>query len=321
MKIRQLASFAAAVLLASTMTVAAQDKVNVKLSYIVDHPAIDAARKGITDTLTNAGFVEGESMNLEVQSAQGNMSTQAQINQKFVGDNPDLIIAISTPSAQTAMAATKTIPIVFAAVTDPEAAGLVDSYANPGRNLTGSSDLSPIDKHLKLITQIVPTAKRVGVIYNGGEANSIAQVKVINDQATQLGLKVVEATAVQSSAVLDAARSLVGKVDVIYVPSDSTVVSGTESIVRVGIDAQIPVFAADTNLVERGVIAALGFSYYDIGVAAGESAVKVLQGTNPAEMPVRFQDKLELYLNPGSASKMGVTLSDELIATASKVVK
>ena len=174
---------------------------------------------------------------------------------------------------------------------------------------------------MQLIKQIVPKAKTIGVIYNAGEANSAAQVDVVKKVAANDGLKVVEATAAQSSAVLDAARSLVGKVDAIYVPTDSTVVSAIEAVVRVGDEAHIPVIAADTASVERGAIAALGFDYYDIGVAAGESAVAILKGAKPGDLPVRFIDKLQLYLNPGSAEKMGVTLPKSLISQATKVIE
>lgn len=308
----------AAAMLASGPAMAAD--VDVKLSYIVDHPAIDATRDGIIAALKEGGFVDGETMSLEVQSAQGSMPTQVQINEKFVGDAPDLIVAISTPSAQTAMAATKDIPIVFAAVTDPLEAGLVDSYEAPGRNLTGASDMTPIGKQLALLKRIVPEAKTIGVIYNAGEANSVAQVDVVKEEAARADLEVLEATAVQSGAVLDAARSLVGKVDAIYVPTDSTVVSAIESVVRVGKDADIPVIAADTGSVERGALAALGLNYFDIGHSAGEQAVAILKGADPATIPVRFADRVELYLNATSAKAMGVTLPEDLTSEAVKVI-
>lgn len=315
----RLAAFTVATLLSTTAVFA--DEVSVKLSYIVDHPAIDAARDGIVAALKEGGYEDGKTMALEVQSAQGSMTTQVQINEKFVGEAPDLIVAISTPSAQTAMAATKDIPIVFAAVTDPLSAGLVDSYENPGRNLTGSSDMTPIAKHLALIARILPDAKKIGVIYNGGEANSVAQVEIVKAEAEKAGLEIIEATATQSSGVIDAARALVGKADAIYVPTDSTVVSAIEAVVKVGQDADLPVIAADTSSVERGAIAALGFDYFDIGHAAGVEAVAILKGADPATIPVQFIDKLDLFVNPGSAAKMGVTLPDGLLEEAAKVVE
>lgn len=321
MKRRHVLGLAATAMIGSAMPLLAQDPVSVKLSYIVDHPAIDATREGIVDALEAAGFEAGTTMDLEVQSAQGAMPTQVQINQKFVGDGPDLIIAISTPSAQTAMSATSDIPVVFAAVTDPLSAGLVDAYDTPGRNLTGSSDMTPIDQHMTLIKRIVPGVETIGVIYNGGEANSVAQVEVVKTEAETAGLSVEEATATQSSAVLDAARSLVGKVDAIYIPTDSTVVSAIEAVVRVGQEADLPVIAADTGSVERGAIAALGFDYHDIGTAAGELAVQILNGADPATLPVAFVDRLELYVNPASAREMGVTLPEDMLSEAAVVVE
>lgn len=311
---------AAAALAALTTAASAQD-VNVKLSYIVDHPAIDATREGIIATLSDGGFAEGAGMRLEVQSAQGSMPTQVQINEKFVGDGADLIIAISTPSAQTAMAATRDIPIVFAAVTDPLAANLVDTVERPGRNATGSSDMSPIDRHIGLMERLIEPLKTIGVIYNAGEANSVAQVDALKAAAAASGFDVAEATAAQSGGVLDAARSLVGRADVIYVPTDSTAVSGIEAIVRVGRDADLPVVAADTASVERGAAAALGLDYFEIGRAAGELAVAILNGADPAALPVRFADKLELHVNPASAQAMGLTLPDDVISEATRVIE
>jgi putative ABC transport system substrate-binding protein len=219
------------------------------------------------------------------------------------------------------MSATSDIPVVFAAVTDPLSAGLVDAYDAPGRNLTGSSDMTPIEQHMALIKRIVPDVGAIGVIYNGGEANSVAQVEVMKAEAEAAGLTVKEATATQSSAVLDAARSLVGDVDAIYIPTDSTVVSAIEAVVRVGQEADLPVIAADTGSVERGAIAALGFDYHDIGTAAGELAVQILNGADPATLPVAFVDRLELYVNLASAREMGVTLPDNILSEAAVVVE
>jgi putative ABC transport system substrate-binding protein len=307
--------------MAAVMPVMSQDVPVVKLSYIVDHPAINATRDGIIKALADAGYAEGTTLDLEVQNAQGSMPTQVQINDGFVAKSPDLIIAISTPSAQTAMSATSDIPIVFAAVTDPLGAGLVDSYEAPGRNLTGSSDRTPIYSQLELIKQIVPTAASVGVIYNSGEANSVAQVDEIKIEAQKLGLAIVEATATQSSAVPDAARSLVGKVDAIFAPTDSTVISAIEAVVRVGEEADLPVFAGDTGSVERGALAALGLNYFDIGLLAGQLAVVILNGAEPATLPVVFANKFELYVNPKAAAEMGITLSEEVVEQAAVVVE
>lgn len=323
MNTRSLTTLLAGVAMATTLAAGAnatQPNVSVALSYIVDHPAIEATKDGILAVLAEQGFTQGDTMALEVQSAQGNMSTQVQIAQKFAGDTPDLILAISTPSAQASMAAAPDIPVVFAAVTDPLKSGLVASYDRPGGLLSGSSDLTPIDKHVALIQELVPGVERIGVVYNAGEANSVAQIEVLRAEVAAAGLTLVEATAAQSAQVLDAARSLVGRADAIYVPTDSTVVSAIEAVVRVGRDADVPVIAGDTDSVARGAVAALGFDYTDIGRAAGEIAARVLKGESPADIPVAFVDTLELHVNPASADRMGLTLPDALIARASVVV-
>ncbi|MBB3424659.1 MULTISPECIES: ABC transporter substrate-binding protein [Rhizobium] len=303
-----------------TATAFAADK-TVALTYIVEHPAIDAARKGIIDALADAGFVDGKTITLDVASAQGSMPTQTQIAKTFAGKAPDLIVAISTPSAQACQAAAKgAIPIVFSAVTDPVAAKLVKSFSQPDGTLTGTSDKQPLNLTFELIHKLTPTATKVGVLYNAGEANSVAQVADMKAAAAKFGISIVEATAAQSAAVPDAARSLVGKADVILLPTDSTVVSAVESVVKVGVDAKIPVYASDTNSVERGAMAALGFNYYKLGRLTGEIAAKVLNGAKPADIPVGTLDSEDLYLNLVSAKKMGVTLSEATTQSAAKVI-
>ena len=165
------------------------------VTAIVEHQALDAARDGVKDELKAAGFEAGKNLKYEYQSAQGNTGTAAQIARKYVGDRPDAIVAIATPSAQAVVAATKDIPVVYSAVTDPVAAKLVKSWDASGTNVTGVSDLSPLDKHLELIKQVVPNAKRVGVIYSPGEANSVAIIEALKKAAAAAGLTLVEGAA------------------------------------------------------------------------------------------------------------------------------
>ena len=294
---------------------------HVAITQIVEHPALDAARKGVKDALADAGFVAGKNLEWSYESAQGNGATAGQIARKFVGESPDVIVAITTPSAQTVAAATKTIPVVFSAVTDPVSAKLISNWDKPGGNITGTSDMSPIDAHMKLIRDIVPTAKRLGVVSNPGEANSVALVALIRKMAPGHGMSVTVAAATKSGEVLQAARSLVGKVDAIYVPVDNTVVSAFEAVVKVGRDARLPVFAGDTDSVPRGAVAALGFNYYDVGRQTGEMVVKILNGARPGDIPAALVKKLELAVNLKSARAMGVTIPDEIIARAKKVIK
>ena len=301
-------------------TAMADDK-HVAITQIVEHPALDAARKGVKDALAKAGFVAGENLKWSYENAQGNAVTAGQIAKKFVGESPDLIIAIATPSAQTVAAATKTIPLVFSAVTDPVGAKLVSNWEKPGGNVTGVSDMSPIPAHLKLVKDLKPDTKRLGVVYNPGETNSVSLVKMVEEEAPKLEMTVKVAAATKSGEVLQAARSLVGKVEAIYIPTDNTVVSAFEAVVKVGKDAKIPVFAGDTDSVPRGAVAALGFNYYDIGIQTGNVAAKILNGAKPGDIPVSLVSKLELAVNLKSASAMGVTIPDDMIAKAKKVIK
>jgi putative ABC transport system substrate-binding protein len=182
------------------------------------------------------------------------------------------------------------------------------------------SDLSPIGLHLDLIKQIAPDTKRLGVIYNPGEANSVTLVEVVKKEAPARGLKIVEAAAPRSADVLPAAQSLVGRVDAIYVPTDNTVVTALEAVVKVGTDNQLPVFAGDTDSVPRGAIAALGFNYYDLGRQTGKIVARVLAGANPGDIPVEGVQITELYLNPNAAAAMGVTIPPELLQRAKFVI-
>lgn len=155
-------------------TAAAGTVARVSATSIVDHPALDAARKGVIDELAAAGYVDGKTLKLDYQSAQGNTATAVQFARKFAGDRPDVIVAMSTPSAQTVAAATRDIPVIFSAVTDPVTAKLVKSWKASGGNVTGVSDLSALDKHPDLLSKALPIAKRIGVVFNPGEANSVA---------------------------------------------------------------------------------------------------------------------------------------------------
>ncbi len=310
-----LAAFAA-----PTIPAFAADK-SVAITAIVEHPALDAARDGVKDELKAAGFESGKNLKLDYQSAQGNTGTAAQIARKYIGEKPDAIVAIATPSAQAVVAATKTIPIVYSAVTDPVAAKLVRSWAASGTNVTGVSDLSPLQRHLDLIKQIVPGVKKVGVIYSPGEANSVTIVNALKKTAAAAGLTLVEAAAARTVDVAGAAQSLVGKVDVIYAPTDNNVMSAFEGIVKVAQQAKLPVVAADTDAVKRGAVAALGLNYYDLGRQTGKLVVRILKGEQPGAIASQTSTTFELHVNPDAASKQGVLLSEALLSSAKVVIK
>ncbi|WP_029007271.1 ABC transporter substrate-binding protein [Azospirillum halopraeferens] len=292
----------------------------VAITAIVEHPALDATRDGVIAALKEAGFTPGETLTVNYQSAQGNPATAAQIARKFVGERPNVIVPISTPSAQAVVAATRDVPVVFTAVTDPVGAQLVRSMEQPGGNVTGLSDMAPVGDHVALITEILPNARRIGVVYNPGEPNSVTMVKVLKDEATARGLTVVEATATKSADVQAAGRSLVGKADAVYVPLDNTVVSALEALIQVGAQADLPIFSADTDSVERGTAASMGFDYFELGKQTGAVVARVLKGEKPADIPVRVASGTNLVVNPAAAESMGFAIPDSVLGRATKVV-
>ncbi|QEX18321.1 ABC transporter substrate-binding protein [Hypericibacter terrae] len=311
---------ALAALVLGAYQVRASDPVLIAVTAIVDHPALNAVRDGVRDELEAEGY-QGDGLNFVYESAQGNPSTAAQIARKFVGENPAVIVPISTPSAQAVVAATQDIPVVFTAVTDPLDAKLVSNMQKPGGNVTGMSDLAPVGKQLALIREILPNAKTIGMPYNPGEANGVALMNLAKKEGAALGFTVIEAPAVKSSDVMTAAQSLIGKVDAIYVSTDNQIVSAFASVVKVGVDNQIPVFAGDTDSVSRGAIAAIGFDYYDVGRQTGKIVVRVLKGEKPGDIAVQGVDTVQLFVNPGAAKAMGVTIPDAVMQRAKQVVQ
>lgn len=312
-----LLTLVAVALLASTAFAAKTYVVSV--TQIVEHPALDALRKGVQDRLAEKNIPA----EYNVHIAQGNSATAVQIAGQMLGENPDLVLAIATLNAQTAAQKIKNIPIVFTGVTDPVTAGLVKDLQNSGGgNITGMSDMSPIDKQVALIQEILPEAKTVGVIYNAGEPNSVVLVDILKAECAKVGMSVEEATIANSSGVYQAAKSLVGRCDVVYIPTDNTVVSALESAVKVCTQSQLPLVAADTDSVDRGAIAAIALDYYKMGLQTGDMVAKILtEGTDPGSMPVEFLNDLNLHLNKKSAEAMGVTLPDALLTRAVKVVE
>ncbi|WP_372700311.1 ABC transporter substrate-binding protein [Castellaniella sp.] len=294
---------------------------SVAVTSIVEHPALDSVKDGVHQALATAGYTEAKGLKWQYQTAQGNTAIAAQIARKFVGDDPDVIVAIATPSAQAVVAATKKIPVVYSAVTDPVAAQLVPSWDASGTNVTGVSDALALEKQVELIRQIVPDAKKVGMVYNPGEANSVVVVKQMRELLPQSGMTLIEASAARTVDVGAAARSLVGKVDVIYTSTDNNVVSAFESLVKVADSARIPLIASDTDSVKRGAIAALGVNYHDLGLQTGQLVVRILKGEKPGDIPSETSARVELFVNPAAAEKQGVTLSEALIKSAAQVIQ
>ncbi|WP_027785495.1 MULTISPECIES: ABC transporter substrate-binding protein [Burkholderia] len=292
----------------------------VKVLSIVDHPALDAIRDGVRAELKAQGYGD-DKLKWEYQSAQGNTGTAAQIARKFVGDRPDVIVAIATPAAQSVVAATKSVPVVYSGVTDPVAAQLVKGWGPSGTNVTGVSDKLPLDRQVALIKRVVPNAKTVGMVYNPGEANSVVVVKALKELLAKQGMTLKEAAAPRTVDIGPAAKSLIGKVDVIYTNTDNNVVSAYEALVKVANEAKIPLVAGDTDSVKRGGIAALGINYGDLGRQTGKVVARILKGEKPGAIASETSNNLELFVNTGAAAKQSVTLAPDLVKEAKTVIK
>lgn len=303
------------------LSFAQEAKKRVSITAIIEHPALDQARKGIIDELKDSGYIEGQNLILEFQSAQGNNATAAQIAKKYAGDNPDVTVGIGTPSAQALLASTRTIPIVYTAVTDPVAANLVKSWEAKGGNVTGVSDHLPLEPQIALVKQIIPTVKNVGFVYSPGEVNSTIVLKQLQEILEKDGIKVVPAPAQRTTDISTAVKSLQGRVDVIYTSTDNNVVSAYESMYQAAVQTKIPLIASDTSSAERGAVAALGGDYYGMGRQTGKIVVRILKGEKPGDIASEKPQKTQLYVNLKAASQQGVTLPKEVIDSATKVIE
>ncbi|VEF49287.1 ABC transporter substrate-binding protein [Bacillus freudenreichii] len=291
-----------------------EKKYTIGVSQIVEHPSLDEAFNGFKEALEDNGFVEDDNITYDVQIAQGDMNNNQSIANNLVSSGVDLIFANSTPSAQGVLNATKDIPIIFTSVTDPVGAELVQSMEEPGGNVTGTTDTHPdaIPNNVKFIKEEFENVKKVGMIYNSGEQNSVAQIEMVEKALEGTGIEAVKASVSTSSEVQQAAESLNGRADAIYIIGDNTVVSALESVINVAKDHKLPMFVGELDSVKRGGFAAYGFEYYDIGYEAGEMAAKILKGeSEPADIPVQYPQNLKLLINNKAAEGMGIEIKPE----------
>ncbi len=302
-------------------TSASADAKKIAITAIVEHPSLDAVRKGALEALADEGFKEGQNLTINFQSAQGNMATTAQIAKQFVAENPDVIIAIATPSAQAIVSNTNTIPVVFSAITDPLEAKLVPKLDGSGTNVTGASDALPLEPQLELIKETIPSVKNIGFVYSPGEVNSTVILKLLKEKATAMGLNIIEAPAQKSGDIAMAAHSLVGKVDVIYTSTDNNVINAYEALAKVAKEAKIPLISSDPGVVERGAAVVLGVNYHQLGTETGKITAKILKGERPGQIPVYHAKELDLMVNKKSASEQGITIPQSILEKAKKVVE
>ncbi|HHV32914.1 MAG: ABC transporter substrate-binding protein [Ruminococcaceae bacterium] len=301
----------------ASVTPAGEKKFKIGVVQLVEHPALDAAYKGFVEELKAQGLVDGKNLKLEFENAQGEQANCQTIASKLVNDKCDLILAIATPAAQAVANATKEIPILVTAVTDPADAKLVASNDAPGGNVTGTSDLTPVEEQMKLLKQILPSARKVGLLYCSSESNSKFQIEIAKKSAAALGLETVEATVSNSNEIQQVTQSLVSKVDAIYTPTDNMIAAGMATVAMVAQQAKLPVIVGESGMVDKGGLATYGINYYDLGQLTAKQAVKILkEGAKPATMPIEYSKNYTLTLNKDAAAKTGITIPQELLDKA-----
>ncbi|MEO7105292.1 MAG: ABC transporter substrate-binding protein, partial [Rhodoferax sp.] len=286
--------------------------VRIGVTKIVSHAALDADERGFEAALTSSGFKEGINISYDRQNAEGDTAKATAIARKFEGDKVDLVHSIATPTSQAVVKVIDRIPVVFSSISDPVDAGVVPKDSAPGKktgtNVTGVSDMWPVQLQMETYAKFVPKVKKWGTIYNPAEANSVTHIKAMRAAAKSLGLELLEVHVANSADVEQAANSLVGKVQAITITSDNTTVAKLDAIAHVCDKNKIALFAGDVDSVTRGAVAAYGMDYFLVGYAAGKKAALVLKGVKPGDIPWGPVEKFSLVINLKAARAQGVSV-------------
>lgn len=308
------------VLVSSVFAADPPKKVLIGISKIVAHPALDAVEKGIQDELA-ASKIAAE---YDLQNANGDIGTASSISNKFKSENVTLAVGIATPTSQSLVNTLKGIPVVFAAVTDPVKAGLVTSLKKGEKTVTGVSDMTPVKQQIQLLLKI-KKIKRLGHIYTSSEENAVVLAGVVKQICKELGIEYVETTVSKSSEVKEATQAIIRRVDALYISTDNTVVSAMSAVADVAMKNKVPIMSADPSSAEsHPILAAWGFDYYKMGRVTGKMIVEILKGKKPEQMPTRFMTKtsdIDLLINLDVAKKLGLTISQDIVKSANKVVE
>lgn len=297
--------------------------VRVGITQIVDHPALNAVFDGIVKTLEEAGFKVGQDVVIDRQNAQGSMQNAVTIAKKFATEKVDFVVAIATPSAQACVQAISDRPVIFSAVTDPVGAGLIKQLGKNDSNVVGVSDMVPVATQLRLVKKIFPNAKKVGVIYNPGEANSVTLTNIAKSAAPSLEITIVDIPGTSPSEMITALNSIGPSVDVLYIGTDNTAASSIEAIGSAALRLKKPIIAADIDIARGGGIVGFGFNYFQVGVETGQLLVALLKGAKPSDLEshVVGPDSLVLYINLDLAKQLNVEIPPDLLDRANIVVK
>ena len=292
----------------------------IGIVQLVEHEALDAANRGIVDALAERGYKEGVNVTIDRQNAQADQSNLQNIAARFVSNDSKILFAIATPAAQTLAAATKTIPIVAAAVTNFEVAKLVASNEKPGGNVTGVSDINPVAEQFALLMKFAPDAKAIGTIYNSSEINSTYQIELLKKAASAAGVEVVEASVSSVNDIQQAVASLKGKVGGLYLPTDNIIASAVPVLMKSVFEAGIPTVAGEGGMVRAGILASIAVDYYTLGKMTGAMGADILDGKKkPADMPIQSQKAEKVLVNLKTAETMGIQIPEDILKTAETV--
>ncbi|HEM3560573.1 TPA: ABC transporter substrate-binding protein [Streptococcus suis] len=297
------------------------EKVKIGVLQFVTHDSLDEIYKGIKAGLEEGGYTTAENLSIDFMNAEGDQSQVQTMSKKLVDNGNELLIGIATPAAQGLANATTELPIIMGAVTDPVGANLVTDLKNPGGNITGVSDQTPVADTVSLIKEITPNAKTIGVLYSSNEDNSKIQVAEFKAAAEEAGYTVLEYAVASSNELASTVEVASSKVDALFTPVDNTVASAFSTVVSVANKSKTPIFTSVEDMVEGGGIASVTLSQYDLGVATGKMAAKILDGANPADTPVQIFNEGTIVVNQKVAKELGITLSDDVINQASKVIE
>ncbi|MCW6666456.1 ABC transporter substrate-binding protein [Aerococcaceae bacterium NML190938] len=302
-----------AVLLVSAPSLHAnQRNIKVAIVQLVSHPSLDAITTGIKEGLSQGGYEEGKNLTLDFQNAEGDMSLLPNIAELVVSKKPDIIFAITTPVAQSLQQATQDIPIILAGITDPVAAKLVSSLEKTESNITGVSDAAPLEEQFKLIAQLTPNVKTIGMIYTSSEDNSKAEVDKAAKFAEAAGMTVIVETIASTADMSLVAENLVGKVDAIFVPTDNTVASSADTLLDIADQSGVPIYPTFEDMVKRGGLASVAIDQVGIGRQSAQMAVEIFNGATPQTLPIQFATKVRKVFNAQTASHLDIRLPQAL---------
>lgn len=305
---------------APSATTASQESTAIGVLQFVTHESLDEIYRGIQAGLAEAGYKSGDNLTINFMNAEADQSQIQKMSEKLVADKNAALVGIATPAAQGLANATKDIPVIMGAVTDPVGANLVGDLSKPGGNITGVSDATPVADTVELIAAITPDAKTIGALYSSSEDNSLSQVKAFTEAAEKAGYTVVPYAVPSTNDIATTMTAMLPKVDAVWTPTDNTIASAFPTVVTAAKEAKKPVYTSVETMVEQGGIASVTLSQFDLGVATGKMTAAILDGADPATTPVEIFSQGTIVVNKKVAEELGLTIPEELLEKAATVI-